>query len=631
MNRLSTLLEHSPASSILDRWAAFTEALGPETIDLIDTEDAVAGLIDRSLLQERLDAGDELDSDDYARLERADRALRAAAPILLDRTQVALFRDDEPSYHWWWRLQELVLGETAQVLLNVPSAAELKGVHPHTIRLAIKDGLLPARRLARGFLIHRRDLERWQPRRVGRPARARTASADTLLDSFNDANSQGDFARAAQVAAAIELDPSTPRRKLAVALARYHAEEYDLALPWIRRSLAGEMPDRSRQLALLVQGRCFLALGRPKDARAALRKAVGVGPLDAPVHAALADTYLALGQAHQAVTHASQAVTIAPDVAGLRYVLARMEWHANLVADALEHLVECRAAMPHDEDATLLFASVLGLLGDRTGDASFYRRAIEAVEPLATTAPGAAQALGGALSRLGRTDDAVRLMQRIVRDRTGEEDWLQVAQAIGDMVLEDAPIDRRSALARVVEKAVGPVPGTRRVHARECATAGDVQGVLDQLVLDGFDPEAMTETDRLLVLEALVRADDTERAQRFANALVDADSGEDVLAIVVHLAIAVDDIELSERVLTHLSTGNGATGALAEVALRLRAAGERQGRNSALMAQALASIQALDADPSTSDRSTVAASDSSWEGPHVASTPTVDAMILAAH
>jgi hypothetical protein len=308
-----------------------------------------------------------------------------------------------------------------------------------------------------------------------------------------------------------------------------------------------------------------------------------------------------------------------------------MEWHANLVADALEHLMECRAAMPDDEDATLLYASVLGLLGDRTGDASFYRRAAEAVEPLAATSPGAAQALGGALSRQGRIDEAVRLMQRIVRERSGEEDWLQVAQAIGDIVLEDAPTDRRPALARVVEKAVGPVAGTRLVHARECAAVGDVQGVLEQLLLDDFDPVAMTETDRLLVLEALLRADDTEAAQRFASALADADSGADVLAVVVHLAVAADDLELTERVLTRLSTGNGATGALAEVALRLRAAGERRGRSSALMAQALASIQALDADPSTSDRTTIAASDSRWEGPHTASTPTVDSLIAAAH
>lgn len=43
--------------------------------------------------------------------------------------------------------------------VDVPSAARLMGVHPHTVRAMIRAGELPATRLVRQFRIRRSDLD----------------------------------------------------------------------------------------------------------------------------------------------------------------------------------------------------------------------------------------------------------------------------------------------------------------------------------------------------------------------------------------------------------------------------------------------------------------------------------------
>lgn len=633
MRTAPSIQDHSSAPAILGRWTAFAEALVPDTIDLIDTEDAVAALIDRSLLQDRLDVGDELSSVEYGRLEQADRYVRIAAPTLVDRTQIELFRDDEPAYHWWWRLNDLVLGETGQVLLDVPAAAALKGVHPHTIRLAVKDGLLPARRLARGFLIHRRDLELWQPRRVGRPRIARRAPSDVLLESFNEANSHADFEKAGAIAQALELDPSTSRRKLAVALARYNESDYQDALRWTGQALEGDLPQTSRQTCLLVQGRCLLALGRAKQARATLRRAAGLGHVDALVDAALADTYLALDQPDKAVACAQEAVNIAPTIPELKFVLARMEWHANLVGAALEHVVECRAAIPDHEAATVLFASVLGVLGDRTKDQSFYDRVIHAVTPLADTSAEAAQALGTAYSRSDRAKDALKLMRRIVREHRGNDDWLHAARQIGGALVEDAAAnpDEAASLAGTVEPLVGPQRYVTTARVVERAIAGDVASVLQLLQMDSIHDPSTDEAGSVAVLVALTTSGKPADGTEIARALINAQAGPDVTLLAIRAAIAAEEVALARQGLERLSAEQGTTGMLATLALEIHDAGERHGRESALMTQALAQVGANQAVPGAPDRTAVAAPDSRWEGLHTARTASLDQLISTSH
>jgi excisionase family DNA binding protein len=49
-------------------------------------------------------------------------------------------------------------GETETVYIGVPQTAELLGIHPHTVRVLIKTGRLPALRAGRRFRIKRSDI-----------------------------------------------------------------------------------------------------------------------------------------------------------------------------------------------------------------------------------------------------------------------------------------------------------------------------------------------------------------------------------------------------------------------------------------------------------------------------------------
>jgi excisionase family DNA binding protein len=52
--------------------------------------------------------------------------------------------------------------EGSTEMLTVPEAADEKGVHPHSIRRAIKAGRLPAIQKGNYWLIQRGDLEKWK-------------------------------------------------------------------------------------------------------------------------------------------------------------------------------------------------------------------------------------------------------------------------------------------------------------------------------------------------------------------------------------------------------------------------------------------------------------------------------------
>lgn len=49
-------------------------------------------------------------------------------------------------------------------MLSVPEAAQLKNVHPHSVRQAIKERRLPAEKKGNMWLITRKDLDAWTPR-----------------------------------------------------------------------------------------------------------------------------------------------------------------------------------------------------------------------------------------------------------------------------------------------------------------------------------------------------------------------------------------------------------------------------------------------------------------------------------
>jgi excisionase family DNA binding protein len=51
-------------------------------------------------------------------------------------------------------------------ILSVPEAAAHLGLHPHSVRLAIRDGRLKARRVGNRYWIEREALVQWQARRA---------------------------------------------------------------------------------------------------------------------------------------------------------------------------------------------------------------------------------------------------------------------------------------------------------------------------------------------------------------------------------------------------------------------------------------------------------------------------------
>jgi excisionase family DNA binding protein len=58
--------------------------------------------------------------------------------------------------------------EEGDAMLSVPEAAEALSIHPHSVRLAIRDGRLKATKKGTMYWINRADLEAWQAVRLRR-------------------------------------------------------------------------------------------------------------------------------------------------------------------------------------------------------------------------------------------------------------------------------------------------------------------------------------------------------------------------------------------------------------------------------------------------------------------------------
>lgn len=490
-------------------WEQFVEALTDDDIyDAIGTEEAIEALIARSLLQDVLDRGDP-DAGTLERVARADRNYLAAAPALLENTRISLYRDDDPPHHWWWKVDEIVLGEKGQVLLSVPEAARAKGVHPHTIRSAIKAGTLPARRLARGFLIHRRDLERWTPMRVGRPRRrASSEVADALLEAFNSANTGGDFAGAHAIARVLRQSPESPRRKLALAIDALNTNDVTDSLRWLDQVDEQQLRPESRETAMLVRA---IALLRSGNSEAAVEL---LTPGSSPVlgwrgWVALAEALLASeGREDDARAAARKAVAAAPGEAPPRYVAARAAWSTNHVWEALEQVTVFRALVPTDPDGIVLHAAILGYLGDTVGDTELYERAEELFVEAMPARPDTLSRLGVVRARLGRWREAITVAEELASAGDDPEDVIEALLAGAAETHSPREIE---AAVNAVESVFGESELTRRYATLAKASAADIPGTIRDL--EELDPTAGRQRAILAAL-AHERAGERERAQQ---------------------------------------------------------------------------------------------------------------------
>lgn len=434
---------------LITDWESFAAAMrDPSVFEWIGTDDVVQALLDRSVLQDELESS-EWPGDVLQRVAEADAILRDKAPAILDNTSVALYRDDEPITHWWWRLPEFVLGERAEQLLSVPEAARLKAVHPHTVRAAIKSGVLPARRLARGFLIQRRDLARWGPARVGRPRTGRSTASDPLLDAFNDATLSRDFSRASSIAAALRQKPDSARRTLAVSIDALNRGAVDESLQWLNRTNDDLLPDGSRETATLVRAIVLLKRG---DSNAAVklldRKSNGPG-LGWRGLTALSEAFLAIADLDRARDAADSALQAAPGEAGPKYVAARVAWRMNRPSEALELVAAYRAIEPDEPDGLVLHGVLLGFLGDQERDLELHRRSAELLGRAVEDRPDALARYGVVLARLGDWEGALRTAARA--QEFGNPDFDHAISAALEWAV--AQRDRRT-LPRVIAEAI---------------------------------------------------------------------------------------------------------------------------------------------------------------------------------
>lgn len=401
---LSDVALESLDASQVEAWERFVALLGEdEGRQMIGTAEAVEGLMARSWLQRAVEADRQVPAD---RLQASDEAYRRLAPALLDSTRVELYAADNPVTDWWWQVRQLAGSAAEETLVDVPTAASIKRVHPHTVRAAIHAGELPSRRLGRGFLIHRRDLDRWTARSVGRPRRQ--ATADELLDAFNLANTAQDWGKAHVLAEVLAKQPSSARRCLAVAIDAYNRGRHQDAVSWIERARSGALDDVAQTTAAITIGLSLVQLKRAPEAVQELKELVPAPSLGWRAKHALAEALLAAGQPGDAALVIQAAIEEKPDASELRYQAARISFHAGDSAEALTNIVLFRAIEPDDPTGLMMHGSILGQLGDATRDSVLYRRAAELFRSALPAEGFRAQAkLGIAAARLGDWREAL--------------------------------------------------------------------------------------------------------------------------------------------------------------------------------------------------------------------------------
>lgn len=177
------------------------------------------------------------------------------------------------------------------------------------------------------------------------------ASGDPLLDEFNAANTAGDTKLARRVALRIAREPTTARRKLAVALDAINHAEYKKALEWARDASSRGLKDRSAGVARIVEGRALLGLKRHQEA---LDRLEGVSDQLALV--TRVETLIELDRAEEAVTVGELLLDEASDrsMPLAAYSAARAYWHAN------RPLPDVRSEVAADLVQRILMARELG-------------------------------------------------------------------------------------------------------------------------------------------------------------------------------------------------------------------------------------------------------------------------------
>lgn len=551
------------AKQLLEAWERFVTLLDDaDTRGLIGTAEAVDGLLARSSLQRAVEANERVDLGDLAHL---DSRYRAAARHLLESTRIQLYGASEPVTDWWWRVAELAGEATPEALVDVATAAAEKRVHPHTVRGAIRTGLLPARRLGRAFLIQQSDLVRWQPRPVGRPVAGPPREADELLAAFNAANTRRNWARAHEVARLLAERPTSGRRCLALALDAFNRGDSHGALHWVGLARQRDLDGRALATAAITASAALTRLDRAPEALAELTEVVAPEDLRVPLAAARIDAHLLLHERREARREVSRAMQESPASHELELLAARVEFHVGNVARALEYVVRFRGADPDLAEGKMLHGSILGRLGDALGNRELYEQALGLFRAAqATEGSRATTKIGLCAARLGRWRPTLRIAKGLTA--MGEQ---QGAAALLQAALRAAEATSREDLEAAVGLAEEWWPGLPIVVLHRAFLAGSAgDWLIASRLIDTTPPDP--ESDPLDV--QLLRA----------TALVAANRLEDALTVLGHVPLAGTNLEpvpdlLRIAMLARLQADQDETERRDELIQTLRALGDRGG------------------------------------------------------
>jgi transcriptional regulator with XRE-family HTH domain len=568
---------------------------------------------------------------EFASLDGLDEAYRRQFPFAVEALAVARLRGS-------LGLTQAQLAERAGTTQSVIARLE-SGRHPIEVRLLhrIADAVGLPLRLGFGA-----DAEGGRPSDEG-PTAHRSAEApaaygsdgeadgDGLLAAFNAANTSGDLRRASRIARRIAREATTPRRRLALALASFNERRYDDAARWAAEALAGGLPHDRQAIARHVLGRARLRMGDPGGAVRTLRPVAGPGSADWLAVGALAEAELEAGHPTLAWRAAQRALELSGGRPEAHFLVARIGWHTDRVAEALEHITLFRAALPDDPDGQLLHGAVLGYLGDAQGDRSTHARALRIFTRAIRRRPEEAlRACGVTAARLGRWRQAFRYAERLLgaarspRARAVAELEVNaiVSEALDGIRAPDAAREERATREAVqeAERLFGRIDAVRTYLAAAAAASGDAAAVLRTL---GIEAAKLDEADppvRFLVAIAHDAAGEPERALEILRRLPPSATPERIDFLHARVALEAGEHEEAARLLERIAAGAGLVAETASLALRLAAA--------RLEAAGPASLRTAWAETGQQATGEPSARRSAWEGRHRPGSAVMDRLTM---
>ncbi len=441
------------SAALLEGWERFVEVLESDPSHaVISTADAVDALLARSMIEKAISAGEPIEQ---ARLEIADQRYRLLAPALMAHTRVPLYAQEEGAEQWWWHVPA---SGTASDIVDVATAAREKGVHPHTVRAAIRRRELPARTLGRTLLILRRDMEAWSPRTAGRPATSKVDS-DGLLVAYLDAVTNNDATKARSLATALEQVAMTAARASAIAMGRLTEGRYDDVLEWVGRARGIGVKGKVAGALGMIRAIALQGLERGNEAIEEMNRVAEAVPDDPTVLGKFAEILWLNDRQERAEAIISNGLSRLSDPGELRLVRATLRFQADRAIEAYHDVLIFREQRPEHSWAMLLEGSILGRLGDLTNDAAAYSSAVSLFQKAIPTHGDTARVrLGIALGRLGRWTEAFDVAAELAGDQEQQSDVIRAA-LIG--TLHSMDLNEAVRAARRSEETFGPTPLAR--------------------------------------------------------------------------------------------------------------------------------------------------------------------------